>query len=312
MLWGHGDKMLSPVARILLIGSKHAEYLRMSEMLDSGQAMPFQLFWCDQLDLATAELNSGRYDLILLDCIDDPEQALQLIRSLTAQDAPLPIVAITEVVDGALVQQVLQTGASDYLVRDNCDSYVLERCISHTLEKHEANTKLKQLNLYDPLTGAPNRILFKQNMKQAIECVKEQSQPLALLLVNMDGFKKINESYGSEAGDHLVSTMAKRLSKCVRKSDSVARIGADEFTIILEDCGHRENVAQVAQKIIDVLAVPFDIDDTPLILSCSIGITLYPEDGETVDGLLHRANMAMKEAKNKRCLLYTSPSPRDS
>ncbi|MGK0500150.1 MAG: diguanylate cyclase (GGDEF)-like protein [Oceanicoccus sp.] len=292
--------MLEPLARILLLGSELADYRRFEEMLSSGRRVSFQLLWCERLDKGISEVASGNYDAVLLDCQHRPDDALKLLQALPDEGCELPVIAITAAIDSIVSHQALQFGAIDYLAIENLDSYVVERCIGYAVDKYAVDKKLSQLNLYDPLTGIPNRILFKQTMERGIEAAKSQQVSLALLLINLDGFKKVNESYGSEAGDRLVTTMAQRLTRCVRKSDCVARLGGDEFSVVLEDCHDSDDVALVAKKIIDVLSAPFTVSGQPLMVSCSIGVAIYPEAGDTVDGLLKRANMAMLEAKTQR------------
>ncbi len=292
------------VARILLIGSNLAEYRRFEAMLSSIQQSSFQLLWCEQLEKGRAEIASGNYDVVLLDCHHQPDPALLLLQETLEQGCLLPIIALTAEVDSTASQQAMQYGAADYLALDNLDDYVFQRCIGYAIDKRQVEKKINQLNLYDPLTGIPNRMLFRQTMERAIELAKTQQISLALLVINLDGFKKVNESYGSEAGDRLVATMAQRLTRCVRKSDGIARVGGDEFTLVLEDCHGNDDVALVAKKVIDVLSAPFTVAGQPLIVSCSIGIAIFPDAGESVDDLLKRANMAMLEAKTQRGSQY--------
>ncbi|MCP3908745.1 MAG: bifunctional diguanylate cyclase/phosphodiesterase [Oceanicoccus sp.] len=296
--------MQESMARILLLGSNLAEYRRFEAMLSSIQQSSFQLLWCEQLENGKAEIVSGNYDAVLLDCQHQPDTALLLLQETLEQGCLLPIIALTAEVDNTASQQALQYGAADYLSLDNLDDYVFQRCIGYAIDKSQVEKKINQLNLYDPLTGIPNRMLFRQTMERAIELAKTQQISLALLLINLDGFKKVNESYGSEAGDRLVATMAQRLTRCVRKSDGIARVGGDEFTLVLEDCHGNDDVALVAKKVIDVLSAPFTVAGQGLIVSCSIGIAIYPEAGESVDDLLKRANMAMLEAKTQRGSQY--------
>ena len=299
-----GVEMQKLEARILLLGSELAEYRRFEQMLSSVPQAAYQLLWCEHYDKGHSEIASGNYDVVLLDCHHQPEIALSLLKTLTEQGCTLPIIALTAQVDSAVSQQALQQGAADYLALENLDSYVFERCIGYAVDKRQNDKKMAQLNLYDPLTGIPNRVLFRQTMERAIELAKTQQISLALLLINLDGFKRVNESYGSEAGDRLVATMAQRLTRCVRKSDGIARIGGDEFTLVLEDCHGKDDVALVAKKVIDILSAPFTVGGQPLMVSCSIGVAIYPEAGDTVDGLLNRANMAMLEAKTQRGSQY--------
>lgn len=287
-------------ARILLLGSELAEYRHIEQLLSSGIQSDGQIHWCEQLPDSLEEISSTDYDVILLDCQQRPDMSLGLLQQTSDQDFHLPIIAVTEAVDSIVSQHAMNMGASDFLAMENLDGYILDRCISHAIDKHDADKKLSQLNLYDPLTGIPNRILFVQSMDSAIDAARTQQVPLALLVVNLDDFKRINQSYGSEAGDRLVATMAQRLTRCVRKTDRLARLGGDEFALILDDYQNNDDVALVAKKVVDTLSAPFTVSSQSIMMSCSIGIATYPEAGDTVDGLLKRANMAMLEAKAQR------------
>ncbi|MFA7553144.1 MAG: EAL domain-containing protein [Spongiibacteraceae bacterium] len=296
--------MQDPVARILLVGSRLADYQRLQGLLRNIQRNAYQLTWCEAFNDAHNELSTAHFDVVLLDCRYQAELGLAHVALLTEQYRHLPVIILTDEVESDIARQAMESGADDYLVATNLNSHILMRCLGYVIGKRAADKKINQLNLYDPLTGTPNRILFRQTLEYGIEQAKSHQIPLALLLINLDGFRKINEDYGSEAGDYLVKTMAQRLLGCVRKSDGVARIGADEFTLVLDDWHGSEDVTLVAKKVIDVLSSPFTIAGQPLILSCSIGIALYPEAGDTVDGLLKRANMAMLEAKTQRGSQY--------
>lgn len=295
-----GDTMYEAGARILLLGSELAEYRHIEQLLSSGIQSDGQIHWCEQLPDSLEEISSTDYDVILLDCQQRPDMSLGLLQQTSDQDFHLPIIAVTEAVDSIVSQHAMNMGASDFLAMENLDGYILDRCISHAIDKHDADKKLSQLNLYDPLTGIPNRILFVQSMDSAIDAARTQQVPLALLVVNLDDFKRINQSYGSEAGDRLVATMAQRLTRCVRKTDRLARLGGDEFALILDDYQNNDDVALVAKKVVDTLSAPFTVSSQSIMMSCSIGIATYPEAGDTVDGLLKRANMAMLEAKAQR------------
>ncbi len=314
--WQTGVEMQEPLARILLIGSELADYRRLGEMLSGMKAHSYHLLWCEQYDdNSLREINSGNYDAILLDCQHQPDKAMHLLDQLVEEGCQQPIITLTGNPDSVVAQRAMQNGSSDYLGMDKMDSYVLERCLGYAIEKHAVEKKISQLNLYDPLTGIANRMLFQQSMERAIELAKTQQISLALLLINLDGFKRINESFGTDAGDRLVTTMAQRLTRCVRKSDTVARIGGDEFTLVLEDSHSSEDIALVAEKVIDALSAPCTISGQPVIVSCSIGIATYPESGDSVDGLLKRANMAMLEAKAQRgsqCCFYNEETSKEA
>lgn len=150
---------------------------------------------------------------------------------------------------------------------------------------------------HDLLTGLPNRRLFMDRLEQDIKHAKRSSQTLAVLFMDLDGFKDVNDTLGHEAGDRLLTEVARRLADCVRDDDTVARLGGDEFTVILTGARQREDVVPVARAIIDALAMPFRIAQVPVRISVSIGIALYPRDASSPAALLEAADKAMYKSK---------------
>ncbi|WP_019528483.1 putative bifunctional diguanylate cyclase/phosphodiesterase [Dasania marina] len=289
--------------RILLAGGTQSQYQLLIEQLQNIKRQPYLLTWFEDYDHAERELAAESYDLALIDCQSDSERALYLLTSIQ-QSAVLPCITLFEHSDSELSVLAQDLGAVDCLCADNLHIAILERSFRYALDRSVVDQKLSQSHLYDPLTGISNRQMFRKTLDAAIETAKAQQTKLGLLLINLDGFKRINQAYSMDTADEMVRTMARRLSRCVRKSDRLARMGGDEFALILDDCRNVEDVALVAQKVIDVLSAPYMIEGAPVIISCSIGVTMYPESGESVDGLLKRANMAMMEAKSERGSQY--------
>lgn len=163
----------------------------------------------------------------------------------------------------------------------------------------KANLKLKTLANYDSLTGLPNRYLFNDRLAQAIERSKRHNNELALLFVDLDRFKQINDSLGHSLGDKVLQTVASRLNGCIRKEDSLARLGGDEFLILMDDLNKGENASILAQKIIDCLAEPIYIHEHTFYVTASVGISLYPHDDRNINNLLMYADTAMYKAKKE-------------
>nr|MBS0022072.1 diguanylate cyclase [Gammaproteobacteria bacterium] len=150
---------------------------------------------------------------------------------------------------------------------------------------------------HDFLTALPNRRLFLDRLGQEFKHAKRNSLPLSVLFIDLDEFKQVNDSYGHETGDRLLSGVAERLTDCVREADTVARLGGDEFTVILTGAKQRQDVALVAQTIIDALVEPFLIAQQHVQISVSIGISSYPQDASSALALLEAADKAMYSAK---------------
>lgn len=165
-----------------------------------------------------------------------------------------------------------------------------------TSEK-ENEKRLYQLAHYDQLTELPNRMLFLDRLKQAINRARRNNRRVAVMFLDLDGFKAVNDKLGHQVGDELLRQIAKRLSDTLRASDTVSRFGGDEFTVAIPDLGVNDDIAHVAQKIIDVVAAPCTIADHKVTVTTSIGIGLYPDDGDNGDMLISCADLAMYEAK---------------
>lgn len=161
-----------------------------------------------------------------------------------------------------------------------------------------AEERLNFLAYFDGLTGLPNRTLFSDRLAQSLAEAKRQTRFAGVMLLDIDHFKVVNDTLGHEAGDQLLKEIAKRLQVCVRESDTIARLGGDEFGIVLGDLLDPSNVFTVAQKILDAFLPPFTVFGQEVYLAASIGITFYPTDGDTLEGLVKNADSAMYHAKS--------------
>lgn len=167
---------------------------------------------------------------------------------------------------------------------------------------------------HDFLTGLPNRYLFSDRLAQLIAHARRRKNRVALFFVDMDDFKGINDTLGHDAGDALLGEAASRLLHCVREMDTVCRLGGDEFTVILPDVADRAEVEGVAKRIIEAFSSPFTFGDTGLSLAVSAGIGIFPDDGNSVDLLLKKADMAMYRAKEKgkNTYAFASDAPKEN
>jgi diguanylate cyclase (GGDEF)-like protein/PAS domain S-box-containing protein len=166
-------------------------------------------------------------------------------------------------------------------------------------EIRQTEVALQHLATHDALTDLPNRFLMVDRIGQLLARAKRSNAAFAVLFMDIDGFKGVNDTHGHEVGDLLLSAVAQRLTKRVRQSDTVARIGGDEFVIILEAVREKRAAAAVAQKVERALAAPYLLQGHSLRITASIGISLYPENGEDADTLLRAADSAMYIAKRE-------------
>ena len=159
--------------------------------------------------------------------------------------------------------------------------------------------QLERLALYDPLTHLANRRLFKNQLEKAIRVAQRNQNQFALMFIDFDHFKKINDSLGHDQGDELLIAMAKRLMVCVRPGDTIARLGGDEFTILAPDITNRQDVDAIARKIQAIISQPVSLDGQAITATCSIGITIYPDDSTDANVLMKNADMAMYQSKDR-------------
>ncbi|MDQ9169651.1 diguanylate cyclase [Oxalobacteraceae bacterium R-40] len=175
--------------------------------------------------------------------------------------------------------------------------------------EHLRNSHLTYQATHDALTGLPNRILFSDRLAQSINHASRNAEKIAILFLDLDGFKKVNDSFGHGVGDNLLHSVADRLKGCLRDGDSLARLGGDEFTMIVSGNAADTGVRSVANKVIQQLTTPFDIEGNELRIGTSVGISIFPDDGEKVDELLEKADAAMYQAKAQGGKSYTFYSP---
>ena len=164
-------------------------------------------------------------------------------------------------------------------------------------EAWQRELELQRLAHFDTLTGLPNRTLFNDRLVTAMAAARRDGRRAAILFVDLDGFKQVNDRFGHEAGDRVLKEIAKRFSSCVREVDTVARLGGDEFMVLLRNIIDPADSVRVAKKIIASLGPPFDLGEVPFRIGASVGIAHYPDDGDDFEDLVEAADMAMYEAK---------------
>jgi diguanylate cyclase (GGDEF)-like protein/PAS domain S-box-containing protein len=164
-------------------------------------------------------------------------------------------------------------------------------------ERKSSENQLLQLAHYDQITNLPNRVLFLDRFHQVLTNAHRHNQPVTLMYLDLDRFKEVNDTLGHDMGDILLKEVAERLMKCVRADDIVARMGGDEFTVILNNVNHQINTERITQSILNKLTEPFNLGGEVVYISASIGISVYPANGTEVDALLKNADQAMYFAK---------------
>jgi two-component system, cell cycle response regulator len=256
-----------------------------------------------------------RYDLILLDLQMPHLDGFEVIEQLKTveEESYLPVLAVTA--QQAHKLRALKAGAKDFITKPFDVDEILMR-VHNMLEVrllHEqarSHAKLlESMALQDPLTGLANRRLLPERVWMAIAHARRNKSAMAVLYLDLDGFKEVNDTLGHAAGDTLLKMVAARLVATVREEDTVARLGGDEFMIALWHVVGADDTAKVASKLIDAVAQPYEIDGHQVTVTISAGASLYPSDGEDVDALMKSADVALYAAKRSGKNTYRLTAP---
>ncbi|MCX4221072.1 diguanylate cyclase [Pseudomonas sp. MCal1] len=248
--------------------------------------------------LCTEVIRSGQPILLTPDCPHAPPEFAALV---TGQQSPcwlgVPLSSKDRTI-GALIVKSLP-GGERYTERDKeLLQYVCAQ-VATAIERQRLHARLRRMAQYDQLTQLPNRELLRDRLKAALSRAREQSGHMALLYVDLDRFKQVNDTFGHGVGDMLLQTVANRLKGCVRETDTVARIGGDEFVVLLHSVHAADDADSVAEKIRQVLVQPMRLDGHNLHIEPSIGVARYPEHGDEEQQLFRHADQAMYSAKRQ-------------
>lgn len=286
-------------SRLLLVEDDPAEARRLPELLAQGGPGAYHVVWARGLREALALLTKEHFEAVLVDLSLPDSRGLEPVTRVQAVTPSIPIIVLTETDEEAAVRHALQIGAQDYLVKSTLDSGILIRAVRYAIERKQSEEKLNYLLHYDQLTGLANRRLFQDRLSRKLARAKRKGSAVTALLLGLDRFKTINDTFGHEAADFVLKEVGQLLNQTIRKFETVARLGGDEFAIILDDPEHENDATVVAQRILESLTFPFIIDGEEVVVTGSIGIASYPEDGDSIEQLLACAESAMYRAKEK-------------
>jgi len=168
---------------------------------------------------------------------------------------------------------------------------------SDVTERRELEDQIRFQATHDYLTGLPNRYLFYDRFSQAIAYARRKKRKVSLLFIDLDNFKVVNDTYGHDVGDDLLKEAAERLRKVFREMDTICRLGGDEFTVILPETGDRAEVQRIAERLLEFFDTPFPMNSGSIRLQISVGISIFPDDGDDIEMLLKKADLAMYRTK---------------
>jgi diguanylate cyclase (GGDEF)-like protein len=297
--------------KVLLIDDDEDDYILTKDLLSEIEGTSYILDWVPSYNKGLKTITSNKHDVCLLDYKLGQYTGLELLREALMSGCRIPIILLTGKGTHEVDIEAMKAGASDYLNKREINAQLLERSIRYAIQHKLAEERIMKMAYYDTLTSLPNRALFHDRLKQTLEHSKRYGGRIALLFLDLDNFKRINDTLEHRVGDMLLKGVAKRLTSYIRKSDTisrqginaspntVARLGGDEFIVLLTEVNSMKDAAKVAQRVLRLLSRPFLLDSHEVFITASIGIALYPDDGLDVDTLLKNADTAMYHAKDQ-------------
>ncbi len=314
---------MSAVMKILLIDDDELDRALFEQTFQAAFPQG-ELVQCEDTDDLCALAQQHRPDCILLDYRLRGSDGLALLRSFSSSlrhsTARPPVIMLTGEGNETVAVRALKLGSADYLSKNdmtpaNLEAAVTDALAEQRLRQAEAAEQqhLRELATTDSLTRAGNRLAFTQALERKLSLAERHGSCFAVLLIDLDQFKPINDEYGHAAGDVILIETVKRLRGAVRTEDAVYRMGGDEFTLILDHCQSAREASDVCERIHQALAHPHWLPSgISLQCSASVGMAIYPRDGDSADALTHAADTAMYQRKRAHHRdRRAGPGPRD-
>ncbi|HET6340304.1 MAG TPA: diguanylate cyclase [Polyangiales bacterium] len=248
---------------------------------------------------AIALLHERPFDTIVTDLSLPDARGLDAILRLQEAAPNATVVALTALDDEALSLQVVECGAQDYLVKERVDAESLARCLRHARERKRCAQRLTELARKDSLTGLANRSGFHERINLAAARARRMERRFAVMFLDLDCFKEINDQHGHDVGDTVLQVIGTRLAGVVREYDAVARLGGDEFAVLLDDLADTSEIQGLAERIAGVFSEPIVVGNNSYGPTASMGIAAFPDAGDTAAELLRCADQAMYVAKRR-------------
>lgn len=287
-----------PVVTLLLIEDSPDDAALIRDVLEQSPMFRSTVEHRVRLEKGILRLAEGGIDVVLLDFSLPDSFGIDTFRRLHSAHPEIPVIVLTGLDDDQLALQAVSEGAQDYLLKKDLEQRLLTRSIRYAIERNRAEQQLLHNAFHDTLTGLANRALFGDRLDMAMAGARRRpTGQFAVLFFDLDRFKNINDSLGHNVGDQLLVALARRLETIIRPGDTVARIGGDEFAILVNDMHDVADAIQVAERILEGFKDPFPIDCNEVFVSASIGIAVHDHATTEADAMLRDADIAMYRAK---------------
>ena len=284
---------------ILIIEDSEAYATLVSEMLGEGMGAEIAIVHCRDLSDACERLLAQPIEVVLLDLALPDAHKLEALDAVQAAAPNVPVIVLTGSDDPALGIAAVQEGAQDFLSKRSADIDRLSRSIRYSIERKRSEVRLAEQALQDSLTGLPNRILLLDRLGVALARARRRPTTVAVLFLDLDRFKTVNDSLGHDAGDELLVELSTRLRAALRPGDTVARFGGDEFLILCEELTGEIEAVRVAERAVQAIQTPMVIAGHHISVGASVGIAYGANQSSGAHELVRQADAAMYRAKRR-------------
>jgi diguanylate cyclase (GGDEF)-like protein len=286
-------------ARVLLIEDDPRAAMLIGEMLRAAWAQGLVIAHAQRFADATQELIDHGATCVLLDIPADDPDPLRTLEHLRSAAPDVPVIVLSDRADEDFGLAVVTAGAQDFLRASELNPVLLARAVRYAIERKRSEVDLAHQALHDPLTGLPNRALFIDRLTVALDRARRTGAPVAVLFLDVDTFKQINDSMGHAAGDLLLTVLADRFHAMLRPMDTVARFGGDEFTFLFEELESEREAVLIADRISRTASQPLMLGDGEMTVAVSIGIAIVKDPSVAPDSVIRDADTAMYRAKER-------------
>ncbi len=273
------DSMEEPL-KVSIIDDSLADAQYLYRLLSNLSGWNIEVSIFESPDELYDNLKDNPPDILIIDYLLGlgRENGIEVMQRFKSSDVQPALVLLTGHGGENVAADALRAGALDYLIKDSLTAENLERSLRYVCDRKKSDEALQELALCDPLTGLANRNEFHHRLDDAIKAANREGTPVALILLDLDKFKNINDTFGHLIGDEFLKLVAGVLNETTRETDIVARFGGDEFAVVLNNLRNTERVAQVAERIVQSLSKPITIDCCLIQSGTSAGVSLYPRD----------------------------------
>lgn len=293
-----GGGMKNKEIRVLMIDDDVSEHFIVETEMARARRR-FILDFASTYEEGLALIKKDLHDAYLVDYNLGERNGVELIKACIADGSKKPHIILTGHDDDSLDELAMKSGAADYLPKKELSATLMERIICHAIERNKMLLRVEYMATHDSLTGLANRSLFIDCLKRACSRARRHHHQIAVLYLDLDKFKKVNDTLGHHHGDLLLKAFASRLGENLRKEDVVGRMGGDEFTVLIEDISSKSQVLSVAEKTIAAVTQPYTLEKEVVRVGTSIGAALYPEDGDYPEDLIKNSDKALYRAKEE-------------